>query len=185
MRLRRILLDSVGHPDARFDPLLLDLRGEGGQALDTVLWLRNAGGKTSLLSLVFSVLQPNRNLFLGYLQKGRAKSVDKYVLADDVAHVVLEWEDESLPGFGVPFVTAAVMAQRPEAGEDRLARFFYAFKPVDGLLTLDDLPIREGGRRTPFRRYRQLLEELARHAASELVVQEHQGEWRPESSGMV
>lgn len=27
MRLRRVLLDSVGHPDARFDPLLLDFRG--------------------------------------------------------------------------------------------------------------------------------------------------------------
>jgi hypothetical protein len=178
MRLRRIRLDSVGHPDARFDPLLLDFRGDDGQALDTVLWLRNAGGKTSLLSLVFSVLQPNRNWFLGYLQKGRAKSIDKYVLPDDVAHVVLEWEGEGLPGFGVPFVTGAVMAQRSEGGEDRLARFFYAFKPVDGALSLDELPIREHGRRTPYRRYRQLLEDLAgRYSATELVIRDHQGEW--------
>jgi hypothetical protein len=177
MRLRRILLDSVGHPDARFDPLLLDFRGTGGQALDTVLWLRNAGGKTSLLSLIFSVLQPNRNAFLGYLQKGRAKSIDKYVLADDVAHVVLEWEEDGLPGFGVPFVTGAVMTQRSESDEG-LARFFYAFRPVEGVLGVDGLPMREHGRRTPYRRYRQLLEELAgRHAAAELVIRDHQVDW--------
>jgi len=179
MRLRRILLDSVGHPDARFDPLLLDFRGTSGQALDTVLWLRNAGGKTSLLSLFFSVLQPNRNQFLGYLQKGRAKSIDKYVLPDDVAHVVLEWEEDGLPGFGAPFVTAVVMALRTDSGgDDRLSRFWYAFRPVEGTFGLDELPIREGGRRTPYRRYRQLLEELAgHHAATELVVRDHQSEW--------
>jgi hypothetical protein len=179
MRLRRILLDSVGHPDARFDPLLLDFRGTSGQALDTVLWLRNAGGKTSLLSLVFSVLQPNRNQFLGYLQKGRAKSIDKYVLPDDVAHVVLEWEEDGLPGFGAPFVTGSVMALRSEGGgEDRLARFWYAFRPIDGRFSLDELPIREGGRRTVHRRYRQLLEDLAgRHAAAELVIRDHQADW--------
>jgi hypothetical protein len=179
MRLRRILLDSVGHPDARFDPLLLDLRGTSAQALDTVLWLRNAGGKTSLLSLVFSVLQPNRNQFLGYLQKGRAKSIDKYILPDDVAHVVLEWEEEGLPGFGAPFVTATVMALRSEGGgEDRLSRFWYAFRPAEGTFGLDELPIREGGRRTPYRRYCALLEELAgRHAATELVIRDHQAEW--------
>jgi hypothetical protein len=179
MRLRRVLLDSVGHADARFDPLLLDFRGESGQALDTVLWLRNGGGKTSLLSLLFSVLQPHRNWFLGSLQKERGRTIDKYVLADDVAHVVLEWEDEGLPGFGPPFVTAVVATRRPEGGDERVARFFYAFKPTDGVLTVDDLPIREGGRRTPYKRYRQLLEELAgRHASTELVVRDHQGEWQ-------
>jgi hypothetical protein len=180
MRLRRVLLDSVGHPDARFDPLLLDFRGSSGQALDTVLWLRNAGGKTSLLSLIFSVLLPNKNLFLGFLQKGRAKSIEKYVLPDDVAHVALEWEDEGLPGFGAPFVTAVAMAQRPESGaEDGLTRLFYGFRPVEGTFGLEDLPIREGGRRTPFRRYRELLEEIAgRHASTELaVIRDHQGDW--------
>lgn len=179
MRLRRILLDSVGHPDARFDPLLLDLRGTSGQALDTVLWLRNAGGKTSLLSLVFSVLQPNRHQFLGYLQKGQAKSIDKYVLTDDVAHAVLEWEEEGLPGFGAPLITGTVMAVRTEGGgDDRLLRFWYAFRPIDGTFGLEELPIREAGRRTPYKRYRQLLEELAgRHAATELVVRDHQAEW--------
>jgi hypothetical protein len=179
MRLRRILMDSVGHADARFDPLLLDFRGSSGQPLDTVLWLRNAGGKTSLLSLVFSVLQPHRNQFLGYLQKGAAKSLDKYVLPDDVAHVVLEWEAEGLPGFGAPFVTGAAMTQRADsAGDERVTRFFYAFRPVDGAVGLEHLPLRQDGRRTSYRRYRELLEELAgRHAAAELVTRDQHADW--------
>jgi hypothetical protein len=180
MRLRRILLDAVGHADARFDPLLLDFRGQTGEALDTVLWLRNAGGKTSLLSLIFSVIQPNKGLFLGYLQKGRVKSIDRYVLPDDVSHVVLEWEGESgLPGLARPFITGVVMSQRQGAGgEDSLDRFFYGLTAIDGAFQLEDLPLREGTRRTPYRRYRQLLEEIAvQQPATDLVVREHQGDW--------
>src|SRR5260370_25998199 len=39
---------------------------------------------TLFRSLIFSVIQPNKGLFLGYLQKGRVKSIDRYVLPDDV-----------------------------------------------------------------------------------------------------
>jgi len=180
MRLRRVCLDGVGHPDARFDPLSLDFRGESGEAMDTVIWLRNAGGKTSLLSLIFSVLQPNKNLFLGYLQKGRVKSIDRYVLSDDVSHVVLEWEAEgSLPSLARPFITGVVMAQRQGAGgEDSLDRFFYALTPIEGVFGLEDLPLREHGRRLTYRKFRQRLEEIAlQQPATELVIRDHQNDW--------
>ena len=180
MRLRRVCLDGVGHPDARFDPLALDFRGQSGEAMDTVIWLRNAGGKTSLLSLIFSVLQPNKSLFLGYLQKGRVKSIDRYVLSDDVSHVVLEWEAEaSFPGLARPFITGVVMAQRQGAGgEDSLDRFFYALAPIEGVFGLEDLPLREDGKRLTYRKFRQRLEEIAlQYPATELVIRDHQNDW--------
>ena len=53
-RLMRLHFASIGHRDARLSPLTLDLRDENqGTGADTVLWLRNGGGKSSILNLFF------------------------------------------------------------------------------------------------------------------------------------
>jgi DNA repair exonuclease SbcCD ATPase subunit len=96
--LARIHLRGVGHTDARFDPLELDLTADGAPC-DTVWWLENGGGKTSLLSLVFSVLRPARREFLG---KDNDRTLGDYVQSGDVGHVVLEWR---LPADGLPGIS--------------------------------------------------------------------------------
>ena len=97
--LARIHLRGVGHTDARFDPLDLDLTDDGTPC-DTVWWLENGGGKTSLLSLVFAVLRPAQREFLG---KDNDRTLGDYVQSGDVGHVVLEWR---LPADGLPGINA-------------------------------------------------------------------------------
>ena len=50
-RLCRMRLSSIGHDSARFDDLTLDFTDRQGRPTNSVLWLRNGGGKSSLLSL--------------------------------------------------------------------------------------------------------------------------------------
>jgi hypothetical protein len=50
-RLCAARFESVGHRDAR--------------PADSVLWLHNGGGKSSILNILFSVLRPSQREFLG------------------------------------------------------------------------------------------------------------------------
>ena len=48
-RLRRMRLVSIGHEDARFEDVTLRFTDREGNPTNSVIWLRNGGGKTSLL----------------------------------------------------------------------------------------------------------------------------------------
>lgn len=91
-RLRRIHLASIGHKDARFFPLTIDLRDELGSGSDAVLWLRNGGGKSSVLNLYFSIFQPRLTRFLGAKAEHKERALTDYVKAEDIAFVVTEWD---------------------------------------------------------------------------------------------
>ena len=54
-RLLRLHFASIGHEHARLAPLTLDFRHDQGTGADSVVWLRNAGGKSSILNLFYSV----------------------------------------------------------------------------------------------------------------------------------
>ncbi|MBI5495511.1 MAG: hypothetical protein HY904_10845 [Deltaproteobacteria bacterium] len=139
-RLRALRFDSVGHESARLDGLVLDLCGERGDPVDTVLWLRNGGGKSSILSLAFSVLRPNRNDFMGKEQDTHARQLVDYVADDDTATVALEWQaDEG----DARFLTACTMERQPR-GE--LRRMFWAVRmdePAHAMLDIRTLPLHE------------------------------------------
>ncbi len=108
--LSRIRLHTVGPKGARYQDVMLDLRGVGaylrssavGTLFDseitemrdlprrpspaTVLFLENGGGKTVLIKLIFSVMLPGRRQIVG---TSSTRVLEKFVLADDVAHVAL------------------------------------------------------------------------------------------------
>jgi len=191
--LLRIHLEGVGHVEARFDPLDLDFRsGNGSQAQATVLWLRNGGGKTSLLSLLFSLVQPRESDFLGRHSTrksgGRAKSLEDYVLSSDVAHVVLEWgrpRGVTLPGMDGSvtldrLVTGQVMAWRNQGKGSTFSRTFYAFRPQSDALEIESLPFRTDSRhRTPMKEYlAQIRAAGTANPRLEMVITETQESWR-------
>jgi len=189
LHLRRVHFASVGHRDARLAPLTLALVGEDGRPSHSVLWLRNGGGKSSMLNLLFAVLRPGRREFLGNDDSGKDRALADYVLPDDTAHVVLEW---GLPGErGAVWVTGMVLEWRDRARSadlDRLRRLWYGFVPTpldgrllapDRVLTLDTLPIVEAGTRLSLARYRDRLREAGTaDPGLELVVTDVQAEWR-------
>jgi hypothetical protein len=96
-KLLRLHFASIGHRDARLAPLTLDLRGASSHGTDSCLWLRNGGGKSSILNLFFSLLRPERREFLGATAEARARRLEDYVQANDLGFVISEW-DLSPPG---------------------------------------------------------------------------------------
>ncbi|HEY1155167.1 MAG TPA: hypothetical protein VGE95_02605, partial [Arthrobacter sp.] len=144
LRLRRIRLENIGHKDARFNGTVLDITDLNGQISDAIIWLRNGGGKSSLLALFFNLLLPGKADFIGYTKK---KGLIDYVLEGKPAHVIAEWEDDASP-FGIPALITGAVYQWPDGHRpandddawDKLQRAWYTLRP-SGATGLTTLPV--------------------------------------------
>lgn len=164
--LSRVRLHSVGPKGARYHDVTLDLRGVGpltGQAAPlqlwpvtggdghdssrrpspaTVLFLENGGGKSVLIKLIFSVMLPGRRQVVG---TSSTRVLDKFVLANDVAHVVLEWQDTKTGQLLVTGKASEWSGHVVSADPSRLTERWYSFRPT-AIFGLDDLPFTQDGR---------------------------------------
>ncbi|MFI5841712.1 hypothetical protein ACIA8K_18580 [Catenuloplanes sp. NPDC051500] len=161
-QMRRIVLDRIGSPAARFRDVTIELTGRDGTPLDTILWMRNGGGKSTLIALVCALIRPDRRDFLATATTGR--HLEDCILGADTAHVVVEWADPS----GRRLITGAVYewADRvqpadPNAAHDRLRQCWYAFSPIDVATQIETLPFtRSDGRPADFKEFVKELEAL-------------------------
>ncbi|GLZ32422.1 hypothetical protein Lesp02_46100 [Lentzea sp. NBRC 105346] len=171
-QLSRLRLASVGDLAARFTDLTLDVSASGvdgpAEPVDSILWLRNGGGKSSLLSLFFALLLPLRKDFMG-------KSVDRYledyIASGDTSHTVAEWVAQSGDSLLPPprLITGAVYEWTdrrkpvdPDRDRDKLNGWYYTFFAVPGVLDLDSLPVHdESGRLKPMADFVRSLREIA------------------------
>ena len=195
--LCRVRLFSVGPPGARYQDVTLDLRGVGdpveptGRQADlfapdaadrvprrpapaSVLFLENGGGKSVLLKLVFSVVLPGRRQVVG---TSSTTVLDRFVLAEDVAHVACEWMHT---GTGELLVTGKVSQWRGHvvsADPEKLSTAWYSFRPDAGF-GLDELPFTAAGRRVTSTGFKDQLARRHRdRPAFELVWETAPGEW--------
>lgn len=172
LALRRFRLEGIGPAGARFDPLQVDLTDDGVATRSAVLFLENGGGKSVLLRLLFAVVLPGRRQTLG------GARLEGYILTGDTGHVAMEWD---LPD-GSRLVTGLVLEWRGRQRSGTAANLlpiWYAFRPVDGALTLDTLPTTDGGRRRTRTGFREWLSDLAKgDPRLQLVVEDQPGRWR-------
>jgi hypothetical protein len=91
-RITRIHFAGLGHQDARFPALTLDLRDAQGLAADTIIWAENGTGKSSLLSLYFSTFRPSQRLFLGKQAESKVRELGDYLRDRDLGFVITEWD---------------------------------------------------------------------------------------------
>jgi hypothetical protein len=134
--MRRARLEAAGPADARYDDVTLSFVADGRAAPNAVVLLRNGGGKSLLLYLLFKALLPRRTD--GTKTAEQQRNARPLVLADECATVAIEWEnrdDDRLLVTGHSF-------ERGDGEETR-----WIFEPVEGVLTLDSLPLRDGTRR--------------------------------------
>lgn len=182
-RLARLRFVSVGHPRARFNDLTLDFTGQDGSADDSLLWLRNAGGKSSILNLFFHLLRPGVGEFLGG-GGVEERRIGDYIGPGDVGAAIAEWEllDDS-PLFGensiIRYLTGAFFEQSStlvnETDRPAPEVLFFAARAdarVRGL-TLDTLPLYAEGTQQRLRKslvgFKQEWQALgAAHGAAEV-----------------
>jgi hypothetical protein len=152
LRLRRVHLHGVGPDGARFDPLDLDFTASSGAASRVLLSLTNTGGKSTLITLVSSLVVPASRAQVG------GKNLGDYVLTGDTSHIVCEWEDATT---GVRTVTGTVMewkdGRRQPGHKQRsttnMHRAWYLFRTGAGQPGIGDLPFVIDGRRASFDTY--------------------------------
>ncbi|WP_254508163.1 hypothetical protein [Anatilimnocola floriformis] len=186
-KITRLRFASVGHPNARFGDLLLDFRDAEGRPVDSTLWLRNGGGKSSILNLFFAGVRPNRREFLGTSAETK-RELREYVQASDHSVIAYEWELDGPRGqlafedYGERFITGTFYDWK---GTD-LKRWYFACRvtPEEPRLTIEGLPLyrEENGKRaarltsTSFRQEWHALQK--QHPSRHVLITEHQGEWR-------
>jgi hypothetical protein len=181
-RLRRFYLDSIGVPDNRFSDLLVDLTNLAGEPTDSIVWLRNGAGKTTMLSLLLALILPDRRDFLA--TKTKKRTLEDLIQPGDTAHVVAEWVDPS----GQLLLTGAVYEwdnrSRPRdyngSGKEKLRRSWWCVSPDPSVenSTLDDLPftLRSSGRYDRDR-FRAHIRELAAQGVNAVVADQTIAEW--------
>lgn len=146
-RLSRLRLVCVGHPNARFDDVTLDFQDHQRRPVDSTLWLRNGGGKSSLLNLFFAVVRPDKREFLGGKAEAKKRKLEDYIQNEDRAVVVCEWEADAerdslgLDGVAERLLTGVFYERR--AGTTDLRRLFFGCRVAadQAELTLEGLPI--------------------------------------------
>ena len=192
-KLSRMRLVSIGHPRARFDDLLLDFRDDQKRATDSVLWLRNGGGKSSLLNLFYSVVRPRQTDFLGGKGGEEHRRLADYVQADDRAIIACEWqldgEDALFDGEPLRYLTIVFHEYRAssptEGASAGLQRLFLAAesRPDVPELTLEGMPLTttsEDGRtmRRSLANFRRVWRDLQmNHPDRDVFVTDKQIDW--------
>ena len=192
-KLAALRFRSVGERSARFQDLTLTFTAPadgGSEPHDSVIWLRNGGGKSSILSLLYALLLPRATDFMGRSVK---RSLTDYIDGGDTAHVVAVWESAGrsrtlLGEADGLLVTGAVhewadlrKPAQPEESRDRLTTLFYAFHAVPGVLDLATLPFTDAtGHIRRLTEYQDALREQARPCGQRatLVVTGRQHDWR-------
>lgn len=180
-RLLRLHFSSIGHRDARLAPLTLDFRelsgGHHGTGADTVLWLRNGGGKSSVINLFYALFRTRAREFLGTSAEGKARRLEDYVKGRDLAFVVSEWDTDPIgdnasapQSIRVVGTALAWKGQQRSTDKSKLRRLFFSLRTRPGALTFDTLPI--SGLAEPVLSYEAFREWLrvAAHEHAELEV---------------
>lgn len=172
IRLRRCHLSCVGSRSARFSPVGLNFMA-GEKAGNSVVFLENGGGKTTLAAFIYLTLWPDQNQFL--LKKATKDSqtrVSGYLIPGQSAYCILECETR-VDGSHEPAIRIIGQALQRRDSSERSAvdRHFFTFIPSAGL-GFEDVPVQGLGGRTQsfsFDNFRGWLrEQRAKFPAAEL-----------------
>ena len=141
-RIRRVLLSRVGYHDAWYDGTLLHFHGADGEPDHSIVSLPNGEGKTTLLSLIFSVFVPRQQRFVQHLQKADHHFRDYF--GPRPGFVVVEMQRPGgrglFPDDPQDRFIAGQMVCLQERNQEPV-RVFFSFSPGPGL-SFEGLPIR-------------------------------------------
>jgi hypothetical protein len=182
-QLLSVRLIDVGHKDARMEDLTIPLARKGAP-VDSIVWLRNGGGKSSIINLCFSVVRPSLREFLGARADQGKRHLSDYVQAEDHTVIAKLWllDDDAASRY---LTIGFYERKKGGTSSDIPERHFFAGRVVAGVeeLSLPGLPlygVRPNGER--FRRtlsgFRLAWNDLAReHPHAGLIETDNQTQW--------
>jgi hypothetical protein len=131
-KLCRIHFSGMGNSAARLNPVTLDFRGREGEPTHTVLWLRNGGGKTTMLSLFYSVILPAKREWLGRFHD-KPTEVGDYMEEKELGYIIIEFAFAD----GTRRIVGQSLVKRSRQDVSRVCFSLRA----DGPVRLESLPI--------------------------------------------
>lgn len=144
-QLLRLRLCNVGPHPARMEDLTLSMEDLiTGRATHSTILLRNGGGKTTLMRLIFWLLCPDKPM-------SDTHKIEEYVQSDDHSVLVAEWQMDGQQASlwhskSERYLTGAFCEWRASGSTQegrRLHRMFFATRVIEDepCLTLEGLPI--------------------------------------------
>ena len=141
LKVRRCHFAAVGNRNARFSPVGLDFTA-GDVAGNSVVFLENGGGKTTLAAFLYLTLWPEQAHFLLKKAKDSQTRVADYLMPGQSAFCALECETRiaGLQDQPITRVIGQALLRRDATDRSPVQRHFFTFLPCPGL-AFDDLPI--------------------------------------------
>jgi hypothetical protein len=185
---------AIGEKSARFRELTLSFNVDG-EPVESVIWLPNGGGKSSLMSLMSAVVLPAARDFTGAGREDgekRPRRLDDYVSSGDSSHTVIEWAADGandLFGSRHRLLTGVAYEwpnrQRPAVDQaGSLNKLWWSAVPADGLLDLANLPVRDG-RLLTLAQFRDRLRDVnAAHPELQIRIASTQNDWERQLAGL-
>lgn len=141
-KISRIYVGSYGIDGAWYDGVTFDLTDpETGEPTDTILNLENGGGKTTLLSFVFSCFDTPVERFLKHIQNKNHR-FSQYFARDGLPGIILiEWVMPPRTAGAQPYrlVIGQAVAVKAGAERDEVDRVFFSFES-SGDLNFESVP---------------------------------------------
>lgn len=183
MRISRIYVDRFGSKTGWYEQTTLDFCDPiTGEPIDACINLENAGGKTSLLSYIFSCFDPRVDRWLQTLQS------DSHAFRDYFAHdarpsfLITEWIMPPRSANGAEYRLVVGQVVHFTESSDRAAeseRRFFSFQSNEGL-RWEDLPV-PGISMAPVKTLQDFLGWIQQTARSQrsgdIFATRNQGEW--------
>ncbi len=142
-KITRIYVGNYGIDMAWYDGIVFDMTDpDTGEPTDTIINLENGGGKTTLLSFIFSCFETSQERFLKHMQNKNHR-FSQYFAPDGLPGVVLiEWEmpPRIAGGAPYPFVIGQVVAVKTNTELNEVDRVFFSFEANKGL-TFESVPV--------------------------------------------
>lgn len=141
-KIARIYVGNYGVNAAWYDGVIFDLT-DPNTALpaDTIINLENGGGKTTLLSFVFSCFEPAQEKFLKHLQDRNHRFTEYFSKDGRPGVILIEWELPSREPGGKPYriVVGQAVSLKPNSEKNEVDRVFFSFE-VSSAIQLESVP---------------------------------------------
>ncbi|QBR02473.1 hypothetical protein [Paraburkholderia pallida] len=143
-KVTRIFMGSVGHVLAWYPGIDVPLTDLDGRPTHTIFNLINQGGKSTFLSMFFTIFDPDKSRFLQHL-RNNAQRFEQYFDKDGQPGLVaVEWMMPGDLASERKLVTGLIVVMKKSGELFEPDRFFFAFENAPGL-SYDDLPTEQLG----------------------------------------